>query len=122
MAKAVLWIVGLVTLGFGLWSLLAPASVANIVQFGLTTPAAMTEMRAFYGGIEIGLGLYWIFSAQSASMQRPALLAMSAVWLGVAGARAIGMLIDGGATGFLWAALATETASGAIAWLAYRRG
>ena len=44
-------------LGFGLWLLFEPAALEK-VGIGATTKVGTVELRAFYGGMEIGLGLF----------------------------------------------------------------
>ena len=43
-------------LGFGLWLLVDPAALEK-VGISATTKVGAVELRAFYGGMEIGLGL-----------------------------------------------------------------
>jgi hypothetical protein len=44
-------------LGFGVWLLLDPAALEK-VGIGATSKVGTVELRAFYGGMEIGLGLF----------------------------------------------------------------
>jgi len=45
-------------LGFGLWMLLAPAGALSKIGVEATSPVGLVELRAFYGGLELGLGLF----------------------------------------------------------------
>ena len=45
-------------LGFGLWLLLDPAGALGRIGIAATSPTGTVELRAFYGGMEIGLGLF----------------------------------------------------------------
>ncbi|MEN7342107.1 MAG: DUF4345 domain-containing protein [Pseudomonadota bacterium] len=121
MQKAVLWIFGLITLGFGVWSLLQPAAVAAAVQIGLPTPASTTEFRAFYGGLEIGVALFWIIATRREALIPGALLSMFLVWAGVAVTRGAGMLIDGSESPVMWFAFGLECVAAIAAWLAMQK-
>ena len=44
-------------LGFGLWLLFDPSALQK-VGVGATSKVGTAELRAFYGGMEIGLGLF----------------------------------------------------------------
>ena len=55
---AVLALCALGFLGFGLWLLLAPAGALGKIGIQATSGVGLVELRAFYGGMEIGLGLF----------------------------------------------------------------
>ena len=44
--------------GFGTWLLVRPETMET-VGLALTTPAAYTEVRGFYGGLELGCALFF---------------------------------------------------------------
>jgi hypothetical protein len=54
---AVLALCALGFLGFGLWLLSDPAALEK-VGIGATSKVGTVELRAFYGGMELGLGLF----------------------------------------------------------------
>jgi len=45
-------------LGFGLWLLADPASALAKIGINASSPTGLVELRAFYGGMELGLGLF----------------------------------------------------------------
>jgi hypothetical protein len=47
----------LMLLGFGIAFLLAPSRMAGLVDIQVPTSSALSDIRAVYGGLEIGLGL-----------------------------------------------------------------
>ena len=108
-ATVVLVFFGLSFLAFGLWALFAPVSLAALVHFGMESPASVTEIRAFYGGLEIGLAAFLIWSAFDKEMLPAALIALAAVAGGIALARVAGILVDGSASGMMFGALAFES-------------
>ena len=110
-------------LGFGLLMLIAPADLLASIGIALQSPEALTEIRAFYGGLEIGLGLALLFCLIQPGMLRQG-LALSALCYGtVALCRAGGMLVDGSGGSFLTIALIFESAlSLASVWAMRRSG
>jgi hypothetical protein len=95
-------------LGFGLLMLIAPAALLASIGIVLQSPEALSEIRAFYGGLEIGLGLALLFCLIQPGMLRQG-LALSALCYGsVALCRAGAMLFDGSGGSFLYSALVLE--------------
>ncbi|MEZ5468062.1 MAG: DUF4345 family protein [Lysobacterales bacterium] len=107
--KASLLVGGLGFLGFGILMTVAPQ--AAMASLGLAVPDGIptTEIRAFYGGLELALGGLLL-----AAMVQPA-YRRAGLWLGcisygaVAVTRALGMLIDSSGGSFLLGALAVES-------------
>jgi hypothetical protein len=79
--------------GFGVWLLLRPQALSR-VDVSLPSPTARAEIRAFYGGLEIGLGLFFAAAAARPAWHRPALVAQAASLGGAALARIFSMTID----------------------------
>ena len=105
----VLAIGGIGFLGFGALMLVAPQ--AAMAGLGLTVPDGVptTEIRAFYGGLELGLGALLLAALRKVQYRRAGLILGCVSYGSVAAARALGMLIDGSSgSGFLWGALAVE--------------
>ena len=104
----------------GLGSLIAPGSLAS--QAGLSTaPHALTEVRAFYGGLQIGVGLFllWCFCRREIS------LGLVLVGLAVGGAaigRTLGILLDESPTPFHLGNLSIELITVALVAVALLRG
>lgn len=121
MAKIVLWLFGLITLVLGVYSFFAPASIAQMVGLGPIAPGGTTEIRAFYGGLEIGIGLYWILTAIKPAITRAGLYSMVFVWGAVALTRGIGVLLDSSASSTMLGALGLETVATVLAIIALKR-
>jgi hypothetical protein len=69
---ALLSLAGLGFLAFGLWLVLAPA--AALAPLGITaTPTGLIELRAFYGGLELGLGAFFLACAAKPDWRRAGL-------------------------------------------------
>jgi len=94
-ARIVLLLYGLMFMGFGVAFLLSPLKMASATAFDLLSPAAVTEMRAFYGGLEIGLGAYLLVAMAQRKWAGAALQALIAISGGIACGRLFGILVDG---------------------------
>ena len=113
--RLVLAVIGLGTLGFGVFAFVRPGALAEVVGLAATAPEGLTEIRAWYGGVEFGIAAFWIGAAFSRSLVRPALLSMFAVWALVAAARGVAVILDDTATNFMMIALVTEALSALLA-------
>ncbi|HYH83791.1 MAG TPA: DUF4345 family protein [Longimicrobium sp.] len=112
LARISLVLAGIGVLGFGVPLLVRP-SLLGIVGIELTRPAAATEIRSFYGGLEIGLAVFFFAAARRDAWLRPALFAQAAGFGGIVAGRLVGFLADGSAEPMLFAFIALE-ASGAL--------
>jgi hypothetical protein len=79
--------------GFGTWLLFRPQAL-SAVGIELPTPAARAEIRAFYGGLELGMALFFAAAAQRPEWHRPALIAQAASLGGSALGRVFSMGTD----------------------------
>jgi hypothetical protein len=120
-ARLVLRLSALPFAGIGLAFLLFPAAMAAHVGVSLAGATADHDVRAVYGGLQLGCAaLLWLGAAR-AERVRPALLAQLLLYGGLAGARILGWALAG-APGPLGLALhAGELAGFAAAGFALRR-
>jgi hypothetical protein len=79
--------------GFGAWLLLDPRALSR-VDVDTPTSRARAEIRGFYGGLELGMGLFFALSAARPAWHRPALVAQAATLGGSALARTASMRLD----------------------------
>jgi len=99
MAKIVLIVSGLMLLAFGVACLIKPISVLSNMGLNLPNdPMIRTELRAFYGGLEIALGIVLVYCAFNPTLVKPALWLCFLIFACVGGARLMGILIDHSAT------------------------
>jgi hypothetical protein len=106
-------------LGFGLWLLADP--VGALAKVGVTSSSATgsIELRAFYGGMEIGLGLFLGWCALRPEWQAAGLWLVLLANGGAGLARLLGILLGGASLGgYLAWALAWELGFAALAALA----
>ncbi|MEM9532285.1 MAG: DUF4345 family protein [Pseudomonadota bacterium] len=111
---------GLGFVGFGIYLMIDP--IAGLAQFGLSVPEESSnrvELRAFYGGLEIGIGLILLKFALNKGLRRAALWLLLGSYGGLGVARAAAMLLESEpATSMMWSALAVELGFAAAAiWL-----
>lgn len=118
--KWVLVLAGLGFLGFGLAIVAAPAAVLGGVGIS-GTAAGVVELRAFYGGLELGLAAFLLACAARPAWREPGLWSVALVNGGIAAARLLGIALSGEFTGFFAGALVWELGFTVAAILALRR-
>ncbi len=106
---------------FGVWALLAPASLASLIHMTPDTPGALTEIRAFYGGLELGLAAFMIRAAFYRPWRSGALMALVAVAGGIAVGRIVGLFVDQSMSGTMLGALVWEATGALLGTLALLR-
>lgn len=99
MARAYLILIGLTFTGFGLWLLMDPEALTRLIGLKMETVSARTEIRAFYGGLELGIGAFLLGCAlfRNGVMIGLGLVACA---LGGAGAARLGSLVQDGREGW----------------------
>lgn len=96
-ARVVLVIQLLALAGLGLAYFVRPHEMANLSGMLLMSPAAVTDMRAFYGGLQIGLAAFIGLSLSRFDLTRAALTLLVLLYSSLALARIGGLWLDGGA-------------------------
>jgi hypothetical protein len=118
MARAFVWIVAAIFMVAGLTFVVSPAPMTQAT--GISADAGgLTDIRATYGGFQLGFGLFLAWCARS---RVSAGLFLTASVLGaVLLSRVTGLLIDGSVTAFHLIALGFETTLTALAVWFYTR-
>ena len=119
LARITLWLGGLGYLAFGLAFLFAPVETLAAAGWAMTGDGATTELRAFYGGLEVALGALLI-AADLRGRRREGLILCLATYGGIGAARLLGIAMAGAANDFLWIALGTEAVLAVLAALSLR--
>jgi hypothetical protein len=115
--RIVLWLAALSLLAFGTAFLLAPLGTLALTGIELDSPQAAVEIRAFYGGLELALGLALAWCALRRARWRDGLALTALIFGGIALARLFGMMLEGVLSFFLVFALVVESAlAGAALW------
>ena len=96
-ARVVLIIQLVALVGLGLAYFIQPHQMANLSGMLLMAPAAATDMRAFYGGLQIGLAAFIGVSLSRLDLTRAALTLLVLLYSSMALARMGGLWLDGGA-------------------------
>ena len=99
---------------FGVAFLLRPTQMAQMVSVQLPEPTAKMEIRAFYGGLEIGLAVFLFACAATGAWIKPGLLAAGLACAGPALGRTVGLLLDGRPKPVIFTSLAVEVASALV--------
>lgn len=93
-AKVYLWICTLTFLGLGLLFISNPKLVKS-VDIELTTPTAMADIRADYGGCILGIGIFLAWCGINDTRILSGLLCTAFVFTGYATARLVSLAVDG---------------------------
>lgn len=115
LSEGLLWVASALFIAFGLAFAVAPEEAAEFVtDVRPGSSSAVIDMRAAYGGLPIGLGLFIGACARRPSWVRPGLLVslLSVAGLGVA--RLVGIVADGSPNGMMWAQLALEVVAAGV--------
>lgn len=105
----------------GLAYFIRPEEMASFSGALLMSAAAVTEVRAFYGGMQLGLAAFLAMALLRLDLLRPALTLLVLLYSALAVARTGGLWLDGGAQQtFNLYALLLELVSAGLAWWALR--
>jgi hypothetical protein len=122
-ARIVLVLSALVWLPYGVYCFVRPDSLAEAAGVVATTPVGVIELKAMYGGLQVGIGLLCALGAARLPLQRPALVALLFLTAGLGLARLGGVASAGSLDGYNGFALGFEWGTAALsAWLVSRSG
>ena len=113
-ARMYVRVLGAITVLFGLIYLFEPASLTLPAGFGELPAGGLTDVRATYGGFQLGMGAFLVWASLDVSRVRAALLLM-VLSIGAVGlSRAIGLTLDGSPNAFHTLGLITEVSLTAL--------
>lgn len=101
-AMAIIW------LPYGLYCFLDPNALRTMAGLTATTPTALTELRAMYGGLQSAIGALCLAATVRPHLERPALIMLAALLPGLASARLLGLVVDGSWSSYTAMGLAFE--------------
>jgi hypothetical protein len=110
-ARVFLGLSALVWLPYGIYCFLVPHSLADAAGVVSSSPTGSTELRAMYGGLQVGIGLLAGIGVVRASLRRPALVALAFLTGGLVTTRLFGAALDGGVSSYTATAVAFELTS-----------
>ncbi len=122
LGKILLWVSGIIFIGYGVACFLMPELPANNAGLSIGSGDAYAEMSAMYGGLQTGVGVFCILCALQPSLQRAGLLLL-AIGIGLlAAARLYGAWDADWMVGFYtWGAFVYEAITATLAVIALRR-
>ena len=121
-ARILLAVQAIAFLGLGLAYFTRPEQMANLSGMLLMAPAAITDVRAWYGGLQVGLAAYLLMAMSRVDLARAALTLMVLLFSALALARIGGLWLDGGLQQtFNLAALLIEVVFAGLSFLALRQ-
>jgi len=98
---------GVLFVGFGLGFIVAPGFFTGLFTGGvLSTPSAAIDMRATYGGLGLGIGIWLLLCAKE--NVRVGLLGSLFVLASIILGRIVGLVVDGSPTGYMYIFLGAE--------------
>ncbi len=92
--RVVLVLSGLMFLVFGVIFLVAPSGAGRVAGFEAAGAYGRTEIRAFYGGMEVGLGAFLLVGVWAKSWFRPGLWLVALLVGATAAGRALGFAVE----------------------------
>ena len=108
----------------GGWLLVQPTRLQEWIGLDVSTPAARVEFRAFYGGLELGLAAFLVWSLLDPRRHLAGCAAVALVLGATAIGRGVGLALERSMDGKLLAYLAVEllmALSGVVGWMLLRR-
>jgi len=111
---------GLMAIATGLAYLLAAQGMSTALGFDILPPPALADIRANYGGMQLGLGLFLLYCVRTGQLKTGLLLTLI-VMAAVPLLRALSFAMDGGATQTQVAVLGMEIVFLVISLVLYRR-
>ena len=122
LTKIVLWVTGLSLGLYGAACLFSPELAAGYIGYQLIAADTTIEVIAMYGGLQVGFGLFCIFSALSSTHTKSGIIAVFLVMGGLAVSRAFGIAsVSGDPSEYTYGAVVYESLTTVMALLALRQ-
>jgi len=97
--RSLLWLNVCIFLVFGLGYLVAPNYLGSFVDMQLSAPNALIDMRALYGGMLVGISIWYLYCAMDEARIHQGLLSAMFIASGLLSGRLIGVLVSGSPNG-----------------------
>ena len=104
----VLALCGIAMVYIGWTGLSAPAALMDPLGIPLAGPAARNEIRAAYGGMHVGIGLFLLATALRAELRAVGLWASLCIMGGLVAGRLVSITVEGSPGGFALGLMAVE--------------
>ena len=112
--RVLLVVMGVAFLPYGLYCFAVPGFLSGAAGVTGTTPTGVTEIRAMYGGLQAAFGMLMLAAARDSRLTLGGLAAVAFVMPGLALARLLGVILDGGLSGYTAGALVFEIGSSVV--------
>lgn len=117
MLEALIYVLAVANVGFGVFGLCFPRRAARFAGFELADSSAFGEIRGVYGGLVIGLGVAMGWTARTGSSDGAMILLIA--FAGLTVGRSISAVLDG-AVRYTVIAVVLEAATVVLLWLYLR--
>jgi len=121
LARFLVFASALIFIIVGAGFLLIPRQYADVLEISLPTAMARTDVRATYGGLELGFGVFLILCVVRREWIRPGLWALALATGGFATGRLIGFVAEETINNFMLVFLALEVLVTLLALVLLRR-
>ena len=121
LARALIFVSAVIFVVVGAGFLLFPKRYGDVLEISLPTAMARTDVRATYGGLELGFGIFLILCVARREWVRPGLWALALTVGGFAIGRLVGFVAEGTINNFMLFFLALELAVALLALFLLRR-
>lgn len=119
-ARLFLAVLGVAFFPYGLYCFAVPGFLEGAAGLAATTPTAVTEVRAMYGGLQAAVGLLLLAAARDVRLVLPGLAAAAFVMPGLAIARLLAAVAGGDGSAYTVGALCFEVTTGVVAVALFR--
>jgi len=119
--KGFLLLCGLSFLLIGANTFHDPLAAMAPVDLNINTVSALNELRANYGGLQIGMGLFLLAGLCCPTCTRPALLAQVLIVGGLAAGRLVSIALDGQPNAFVQGLVVLESVIALLSLALYLR-
>src|SRR6188474_3350652 len=120
-AQVLLLLAASVFIGIGVLFLFAPAEWARVVQIELPTPMSRTDLRATYGGFDLGFGIFLALCGLWPAWVPPGLVAMGITLAFFSCGRMIGIAVEHSPDPLMVSLAVLEGSGSILAYLLYLR-
>jgi hypothetical protein len=101
--------------------LFVPQQYAAVLEISAATPLARTDLRATYGGLELGIGIFLVLCLVRRGWIEPGLWALALATGGFATGRVIGCALEGSVSPLMLGFLVVEVLVTFLSFLCLRR-
>lgn len=120
--RTLLWLNSALFVAFGIGFIFIPAFLSNLLTSSIpATTSALTDMRATYGGMALGIAIFFGMCVRNTDTVRIGLIASALVLSCIAFGRIVGIFIDGSPNIFIYLLLSAEVLFAALILFALKK-